>query len=92
MKSALFIIFVVFILPACTNTSVLSNDEQTQLRELRAEIEAIREEKKIVELKLQEEMQRADAQLFLVRQELFGLRRQLAAVRQRCGENCADIQ
>lgn len=92
MKPNIFLLVSLFILSACTNTSGLSHKERTGLADLRAEIETVRAAGKITELKLQEEMQRADAQLFLTRQEMLGLRRQLAAMRERCGEICADLQ
>ena len=92
MKFFPTILAALFVLSACTNTAMQPSNEAADVANLRAEIETLQEAKKIAELKLQEEMQRADAQLFLVRQELAGLRRQLAATRERCGQACAEGQ
>jgi outer membrane murein-binding lipoprotein Lpp len=56
---------------------------------LQARVKTLEAENTVAQLRLADEMERADIQMFLTRQEIGAARREAAAVRAKCGAPCA---
>jgi hypothetical protein len=70
--------------PAAADTTA------AELAALRAEVKTLQQEKELLDLKLQDEIERSTIQNFLRQQEVATAKRETAALRTRCGAPCAN--
>lgn len=59
------------------------------LAALQARVKVLETENTLAQLRLADEMERADIQMFLTRQEIGAARREAAVLRAKCGALCA---
>jgi outer membrane murein-binding lipoprotein Lpp len=60
----------------------------SEVAALQARVKTLEAENNLARLKLADEMERADIQMFLTRQEIGAARRDAAAARAKCGAAC----
>jgi outer membrane murein-binding lipoprotein Lpp len=60
----------------------------SEVATLQARVKTLEAENNLAKLKLADEMERADIQMFLTRQEIGAAKREAAAVRAKCGAAC----
>ena len=77
----------------CTSSPKVTSDtgQTTEVTALREEIETLKAENKLLSLKLQDEIERSTIQNFLRMREVAVAKQEAAALRDRCGDACADI-
>jgi hypothetical protein len=62
----------------------------SELEALRQQVKTLQEANTLLDLKLQDEIERSTIQLFLTRQEIAAAKRETAAIRAKCGPPCAE--
>lgn len=60
------------------------------LAALQQQIKTLQEANTLLDLKLQDEIERSTIQLYLTRQEIAAAKRETAAMRAKCGPPCAE--
>lgn len=76
----LILIAAALAVTGCASTSEVAT--------LQARVKTLEAENNLARLKLADEMERADIQMFLTRQEIGAARRDAAAARAKCGAAC----
>lgn len=77
----IFLIAAALAVTGCATTSEVSA--------LQARVKALEAENTLAKLQLADEMERADIQMFLNRQEIGAAKREAAAARAKCGAACS---
>jgi hypothetical protein len=62
----------------------------SELAALQQQIKTLQEANTLLDLKLQDEIERSTIQLYLTRQEIAAAKRETAALRAKCGPPCAE--
>jgi hypothetical protein len=79
------------LLCGCASIADSGAPANSELEALRQQVKTLQEANTLLDLKLQEEIERSTIQLFLTRQEIAAAKREAAAVRTKCGPPCADV-
>jgi hypothetical protein len=79
------------LLGSCASIANSGAPANSELEALRQQVKALQEANTLLDLKLQDEIERSTIQLFLTRQEIAAAKREAAAVRTKCGPPCADV-
>ena len=79
------------LLCGCTAVANSGAPASSELEALRQQVKTLQEANTLLDLKLQDEIERSTIQLFLTRQEIAAAKREAAAVRTKCGPPCADV-
>ena len=79
------------VLCSCASIANSGAPANAELETLRQQVKTLQEANTLLDLKLQDEIERSTIQLFLTRQEIAAAKREAAAVRTKCGPPCADV-
>lgn len=90
MKLNFVTIVIALFVCGCTSTPATTLDPASEVAALQSQLNKLQEEKNLLDLKLQDEIERGTIQVFLMRQEIAAARREVAAMRTKCGAACAD--
>lgn len=75
---------------ACATAPSAGEGDPAEIDSLRTQVRMLEEENRLLDLKLQDEIERSTIQNFLRLQEVTAARRETAALRARCGDRCAS--
>lgn len=75
---------------ACAMTPSVGERSSAEIDALRTQVQTLEEQNRLLDLKLQDEIERSTIQNFLRLQEVAAARRETVALRARCGDVCAE--
>jgi hypothetical protein len=79
------------LLGGCTSVANSGSPAGSELEALRQQVKTLQEANTLLDLKLQDEIERSTIQMFLTRQEIATAKREAAAMRAKCGPPCAEV-
>ena len=75
---------------AATAAMAADAPRKNEVAELKVQIIKLTEENAVLKLKLQDEIERSDIQMFLIRAEIAAAKREAAEAKAKCGAACAQ--
>jgi hypothetical protein len=75
---------------AATLATAADAPRSNEVAQLKAQIKTLQDENTQLKLKLQEEIERADIQIYLTRGEIAAMKREAAELKTKCGAACAQ--
>jgi predicted RNase H-like nuclease (RuvC/YqgF family) len=75
---------------AATIATAADAPRSSEVAELKVQVKKLQDENMQLKLKLQEEVERSDIQMFLTRGEITAMKREAAELRTKCGAACAQ--